>query len=134
MMISCIKKLVLLLLLLISITIEAQDITTKLTDKQHFQVSYSGKLDPITINMMHAWIIRIENNKQQAVLNAEISVDGGMPAHNHGLPTHPQVTKNIGEGNYLLEGMKFHMGGWWQVTISIVDGNVIDSVTFDLNL
>ncbi len=134
MMISCIKKLVLLLLLLISITIEAQDITTKLTDKQHFQVSYSSKLDPITINMMHAWIIRIENNKQQAVLNAEISVDGGMPAHNHGLPTHPQVTKNIGEGNYLLEGMKFHMGGWWQVTISIVDGNVSDSVTFDLNL
>ncbi|MGI9227383.1 MAG: FixH family protein, partial [Gammaproteobacteria bacterium] len=65
---------------------------------------------------------------------ADIKVDGGMPEHNHGFPTRPQVTKNLGDGCYLLEGMKFHMGGLWTISISITDNNVSDNVTFDLNL
>ena len=107
---------------------------TKLTDNEHFNVTISSKLKPLAINTMHAWIIHVENKDQQDVLEADITVNGGMPEHNHGLPTRPQVTKNLGEGCYLLEGMKFHMGGWWTLTISIVDGSVSDSVTFDINL
>ena len=34
-----------------------------------------------------------------------------MPEHNHGFPTAPRVTENLGEGDYLLEGMRFNMGG-----------------------
>lgn len=107
---------------------------TKLTDDEHFKITITSKLDPLVINTMHAWIIHVENKHQQDVLEASITVDGGMPEHDHGLPTRPQITKNLGNGSYLLEGIKFHMGGWWILTISIVDGSVSDSVTFDINL
>ena len=138
---TILKFLAILLLLILCTTVVAeqkslspQNQTTKITDNQHFRVSFTSKLEPIVINTMHAWTIYIENNKGQPVLNAEVSVEGGMPEHDHGLPTAPQITKNLGDGCYLLEGMRFHMGGWWTVTISIIDGNISDSVTFDLQL
>ena len=51
--------------------------------------------------------------------DAAITVDGDMPQHGHGLPTRPQVTKHLGNGDYLVEGMKFQMGGWWVVDFTI---------------
>ena len=128
-------RFIFVLLVLLPITTEAQESqTTKPTENKHFQVSFESKLDPIVINTMHAWKICVVNNSNQPANNAEIKVDGGMPEHNHGLPTRPLVTQTLGEGCYLLEGMKFHMGGWWTVTLSITDSDIQDSVTFDLNL
>ncbi len=112
----------------------AENNLKKQTDNEHFTVSITSKLDPITINTMHAWIIKVEDKNKHAVLDANINVDGGMPEHDHGLPTRPQITENLGNGCYLLEGIKFHMSGWWTITLSISDKNVHDSVTFDLNL
>jgi hypothetical protein len=40
----------------------------------------------------------------EPVENATIAVDGDMPEHGHGLPTCPQVTKYLGNGDYLVEG------------------------------
>jgi len=108
--------------------------TIKQSDNQHYWVHFTSKLDPIVINTMHAWIIHIKDKDKNPILNAEVTVDGGMPEHNHGLPTQPRVTKNLGDGCYLLEGMRFHMGGWWTVRITIVDEGIQDSVTFDLQL
>ena len=107
---------------------------SKLSEGQQYEVGYASKLKPIVINTMHTWIIHIKDRDGQPVSNVELSVVGGMPEHNHGLATRPQITQNFGDGNYLLEGMKFHMGGWWQVTISIREENFSDSVTFDLQL
>ena len=135
-----IKKL-LLLLLIVNTTVHAENenATTeskilKYSDNKHFQISYTSKLDPIAINTMHAWTLHIENNAGEPVINADVAVNGGMPEHDHGLPTQPQVTQNLGNGNYLLEGLRFHMGGWWQVTITIHSNSISDSVTFDLQL
>lgn len=107
---------------------------SKLSDNKHFQISYSSKLQPIQINNLHAWTLHIKDADGENVSNAEIKVVGGMPEHNHGLPTQPQITENLGDGCYLLEGMKFHMHGWWTVTISISDENITDNVTFNLQL
>ena len=126
--------LILFPLLLHTLETQSENSYTKSTNNEHFKVTISSKLNPLMINTMHAWIIHVENKHQQDVLEANITVDGGMPEHDHGLPTRPQVTKNLGDGCYLLEGIKFHMGGWWTLTISIVEGNISDSVTFDLNL
>ena len=108
--------------------------TLKYSDNNHYKVSYTSKLDPIAINTMHAWTLHIENNVGEPVINADVALNGGMPEHDHGLPTQPQVTQNLGNGNYLLEGLRFHMGGWWQVTITIHSNSISDSVTFDLQL
>ena len=46
-----------------------------------------------------------------AFMTGRLKVDGDMPQHGHGLPTRPRVTRNLGNGDYQIEGVKFQMGG-----------------------
>ena len=57
-----------------------------------------------------------------------------MPAHGHGLPTEPRVTANLGDGDYRVEGMKFHMQGDWVVTFAISAGGKEDIATLEFQL
>lgn len=66
--------------------------------------------------------------------NAEISVDGGMPQHGHGLPTSPKVTEYLGDGEYRVEGLRFQMTGFWEVKFDIRAGGQSDSITFNMIL
>ena len=54
-----------------------------------------------------------------------------MPQHGHGLPTRPQVTRELADGTYLLEGMKFSMTGWWEIKLAIQSTEGSDKVTFN---
>ena len=54
-----------------------------------------------------------------------------MPQHGHGLPTRPQVTRELADGTYLLEGMKFSMTGWWEIKLAIQTAEAADKVTFN---
>jgi hypothetical protein len=65
---------------------------------------------------------------------AAITVDGGMPQHGHGLPTVPQVTRNLGDGKFEVEGMKFNMPGWWVVNVHVATPSGQDKATFNLTL
>ena len=69
-----------------------------------------------------------------AVTNATIEVDGGMPQHGHGFPTNPRVTKNLGSGMYEIGGLRFNMGGWWELKLVITTAAGTDTVTFNLSL
>ena len=69
-----------------------------------------------------------------SVDGAQITVDGGMPQHGHGLPTRPRVSKNLGGGRYQVDGLKFNMAGWWELKFAISNQAVRDSVTFNLEL
>ena len=130
------KILIILIFILFSSSTfaETDQETTQLSDNQHFKVSYTSKVEPIEINRLHAWLILIEDKNGKRIENAEIHVKGGMPEHNHGFPTQPKITKYLGDGCYLLEGMKFHMMGYWTITLTITDGEITDDVTFELNL
>jgi hypothetical protein len=108
--------------------------TTRLSDQGLFEVTYNSSVSPIPINQIQTWTIHVETSDGQPVEQAEITVDGGMPQHGHGLPTQPQVTDNLGEGNFLVEGLKFQMPGWWEVTFHINANGKSDSITFNLVL
>jgi uncharacterized cupredoxin-like copper-binding protein len=95
-------------------------------------VSFAGQHIPL--NKMHAWKLELKNSAGLPVKNAHIKVSGGMPAHQHGMPTQPQMTQNLGKGVYLIEGLKFQMAGGWQVNFEITDGRVTDKIIFDLQL
>ncbi len=112
----------------------AQEAASKNSDKGKFVVSYTAELQPLAINKIHNWIVHVESADGALIDDATITLVGGMPVHDHGLPTLPLATQNLGDGDYLVEGMKFHMNGWWQVTLSIVSGDDSDSVIFDLQL
>lgn len=68
------------------------------------------------------------------VEGARISVDGGMPEHGHGLPTQPRVERYLGGGMYDIEGLRFSMGGWWELKLAIESDRGADQVTFNLSL
>lgn len=113
---------------------EQLDASARQTSAQgRFVVSYRGEAGAPAINQVQTWIVRVETPDGKPVDNAQVSVTGGMPEHNHGLPTVPQVTA-AGSGEYRVEGMKFHMPGWWTVTVQVANGGQQDSATFNLLL
>ena len=63
--------------------------------------------------------------------DARFAVDGGMPQHGHGLSTQPRVTREIADGTYSFEGMKFSMTGWWEVKLAIQGPLRTDKVSFN---
>jgi hypothetical protein len=108
--------------------------TTRRSNQGVYQVGYAPRRGPIAINQIHSWTIHVETADGRPVTDAAISVDGDMPQHGHGLPTRPQVTKHLGNGDYLVEGMKFQMGGWWVVDFTIDANGQRDTVRFNMIL
>ena len=112
----------------------ADDAQSWESDAGHFRVSFRSELQPLAINKIHSWVLQVEDDDGEAVVGATISVVGGMPEHNHGLPTAPQVTATSGDGRYRVEGMRFHMRGYWEIRVSIDNGIQRDSVTIPVSL
>ncbi len=106
----------------------------QVTELGRYQVGYAPSLNPVHINQMHQWVVRITDADGGIVADANIEISGGMPAHDHGLPTAPQATTYLGDGRYLIEGMKFHMNGLWEVVLRIRAGQGMDSLTLSLTL
>ena len=111
-------KVIIFLLITMSSTIFSSE-TTSITRSGYFHISYQSELEPITINRIHNWVLHIETPEGDPVSGAKVSVSGGMPLHNHGLPTDPKVTTDLGRGKYKLEGLRFHMRGYWELMVII---------------
>ena len=90
--------------------------------------------DSIPKGKLQRWTLHLETAAGAPIDSATISVDGGMPQHGHGLPTKPRVTRELGQGDHLVEGMKFNMGGWWVVKFRVASSAGADSVVFNLSL
>ena len=90
--------------------------------------------DSIPTGRLQTWTLHLETAAGAAIDTAAVSVDGGMPQHGHGLPTKPQVTRQLGRGDHLVEGMKFNMGGWWVIKFRLDAAAGQDSLIFNLSL
>jgi hypothetical protein len=96
-----------------------------------YRVAMQPPAQAPAINQMHSWRVTLATPDGKPVSGAKVAVDGGMPQHGHGLPTQPRVTRELGNGAYQLDGMKFSMTGWWELKLAI-DGPVgADKVTFN---
>lgn len=104
------------------------------TRSGYYRVSFASDLKPLTINRIHRWIFHIEDSSGNIVANAALSLVGGMPEHNHGLPTKPRMTKSLGNGDYVVEGMRFHMSGYWELTLTVDADNRKDTVVIPLTI
>ncbi len=104
---------------------------TRPSDEKKYLVAVHALADPIAINQLHAWEIKLSTPGGEPVTHARIGVDGGMPQHGHGFPTRPRVTRELGEGRYLLDGMKFSMTGWWELKLAIQAAPGADKITFN---
>jgi len=100
----------------------------------YYRVTYRSKLDPVVINRIHAWVFHVETADGAPVSGATITLTGGMPEHNHGLPTVPTMTAELGNGDYLVDGMRFHMTGYWELRVTVDADGRRDTVVIPLTI
>jgi hypothetical protein len=105
-------------------------LTLPTVDKKYV-VTLQPPAQPAVINQLHTWKVKVASPAGAPVTGARIKIDGGMPQHGHGLPTRPQVTRELPDGGYLIEGMKFSMTGWWEIKLAIDGPAGADRVTFN---
>jgi hypothetical protein len=108
--------------------------TTRSSDNGLFKVSYISSSGTVPVNQMHQWTLHVETADGQPVENATITIDGGMPQMGHGLLTQPRDPKYLDNGDYLMEGVKFEMGGWWVMDFVITTQGQSDTVQFNMIL
>jgi YtkA-like protein len=108
--------------------------TVKASAHRLYRVSVRPDVTPIPVRRLQRWTLHLDTIDGRSVDTAAITMDGGMPQHGHGLPTSPRVTRALGNGDHLIEGVKFNMGGWWVVRFAITSSAGSDTVTFNLGL
>lgn len=99
-----------------------------------FTLVVEGRPDPLPLNRLHQWDLRLLDAEGKPLEGATITVDGGMPAHRHGLPTAPTVTETAEPGRYLLEGLRFSMRGTWVLRFRIEAESGSETLTIQLDL
>ena len=88
----------------------------------------------IPVGKMHRWRLALVDSQGAAAYPARIIVGGGMPAHQHGLPTQPQVVEHLGDGRYIIDGVRFNMDGDWVFRITIATEHAADRVEVPFNV
>lgn len=90
--------------------------------KGTFKVSVAGQAATLQQNKLETLTIMVTRSGGQAVIDAKMSVSGKARDVKRQLPTEPQVTKHLGGGKYLVEGLRFNMAGNWLLEFDIQSG------------
>ena len=106
----------------------------KPTAKALYLAEFQPESGAIVQGQMQNWLLTLKTPAHTPVADAQIEITGGMPDHNHGLPTQPEATTYLGEGRYRIEGVKFTMTGWWEMRFAISGAPGTDAVVFNLML
>lgn len=108
-------------------------VTIMSEDKKYKVTLYSNQF-PLTTGKIHNWTVQVLTPDNKPVENVKIYVHGGMPVHRHGFPTKPRVTKYLGEGRYLVNGVKFSMHGNWEMRFNIKETTKRDRAIFHIKV
>ncbi len=120
-------------LLSFSFAEDEQSPTLSASSANGIQLEVFSQLEPLQINSIHSWHLRLSSSGFP-VTGASITMSGGMPDHDHGLPTQARVTEELEPGVYLLEGIRFHMPGRWELLFSIEHEGKTDLATIEFRL
>lgn len=120
---------------LISIILMSQagvaETKNQISDNGSFNVILLNDLELEPLREFISFKIQVVDAIGAPISDAAISLSGGMPAHGHGLPTKPIITA-IGDGEYLVEGLKFSMMGSWELNFEIKSKEVSDTAKFTI--
>ena len=106
---------------------ESGRVSVEVTSTLGYFAAVVTRPDPLPVERLHTWQVRLFDRKRHAVVGARIQVTGDMPAHGHGLPTSP-VAVGRGSGLYVLQGMMFQMPGRWYVQLRIRTASRLDRI------
>ena len=99
-----------------------------------YRASIRPLAPPVLLRTLHAWVVHLEDPAGAPVAALNIEVGGGMPDHGHGFPSRPRVTRYLGAGDHLVDGVQFNMEGRWRFTLAIDGPRGRDSASFDLEV
>jgi len=128
------RQLIPLALVLLWPAVDAKAAEALLSETGVYRIESRSEVQPLPLNSMHDWVIRLSNSDNEPLRGAEILVSGGMPGHNHGLPTAPRITALDDKGNYRIEGLRFHMPGEWFLLLEIKHMGRSDTVRIPFSL
>lgn len=99
----------------------------------HFVVTLESLEAEFELNAFRQWQLTLKHKETgQGITPARFVVSGGMPMHGHGLPSQPQVAEHLGNGRYLMEGVRFNMLGKWVFEFEVTTQSATDSVVFEV--
>jgi hypothetical protein len=104
------------------------------TDEGLYRVRVISTVAPVPVNAVHNWDVDITDMQGKPVAGAVVRVEGGMPENKQGLLPATQVAAGNNAGHYVISGLKFSMGGRWEVKLMIEAAEGVDSVTFNIVL
>jgi hypothetical protein len=113
---------------------QLDDSLDKSTHGNHFRVTLAPPEEGLAIHRLHAWRVTVRARNGELLREASVLLDGGMPTHGHGLPTRPSPAGEIAPGVHRIDGVKFHMAGWWELTVAVRANGVEDVATFNVKL
>lgn len=111
-----------------------QHAVSQWTDDKKYHVTLHSNLYPLKTGKIHSWTVRILYPNGKPVEQAKIYIHGGMPAHQHGFPTHPRANEYLGDGVYRIDGVKFSMPGDWEMRINVKEETLRDRAVFKIVL
>jgi hypothetical protein len=99
-----------------------------------YRVAIAPEGGAIPLGTMHAWVVEVATAAGEPFTPTRLAFDGGMPQHGHGFPSAPRVTRSLGTGRFLVEGVKFNMGGDWTLRVEVVGPSGADVAVFHVQV
>jgi cytochrome c peroxidase len=110
------------------------DVLSATSERGDFKVVLWPEDGTIPLRRLHAWMVRVQDADGVPVTSTRLAFDGGMSQHGHGFETRPLVSQRLPNGDYRIEGMKFHMGGDWQLELHIIANGLADVAKFEVRV
>lgn len=98
----------------------------------YFSATYTLESPCPPMNAIHSWDVALIDREGNPLDGAEVTIDADMPEHLHGMMTKPQVLRATSPGTFRVDGMKFHMPGWWVITLDVSKGRGRDLAYFNI--
>lgn len=96
------------------------------------EVRWRGTNGAVPTNELFSLEVELEE-AGAPLAGAVVGVSAFMPGHGHGMNYVPQST-DLGDGRYRVDGMLFHMPGFWELYVDVVRDGVASRASFDLDL
>lgn len=99
-----------------------------------YQISLRPEEGPARVGGPHGWVVSVETTDGVPFRPSRLAFDGGMPQHGHGFQTRPHVSRTRSVGEFLVDGVRFHMPGDWMLRVEVVGPSGPDVAVFQIHV